>query len=122
MSPLGVDLVEFVAQRTCVHHALMVSHILGVGCHINHYRVILWQAGFEVGFLPLVFFVLVALMHIFGCKPVLRSIIARGSPGEPEELQVHALNEVEVSIYKGSVVQLTYSWGVRKWFQDGFCQ
>jgi hypothetical protein len=41
-----------------MHHALVIVHIFGVGCHVYHHWVVLGQASLEVGLFPLVLLLL----------------------------------------------------------------
>ena len=65
MASLGVDSVKFYKIRlkglketltldegTCMHHALHLLYVLGVGSDVNNHWLMLWQAGLEISFLP----------------------------------------------------------------------
>lgn len=79
-----------------MHHALMLVDILGIGGDIDNNGVMLRQASFEIGLLPLVLFLL-------GCKRWEAvsggsTLLLMCSSRKAEELEMQVLDEVKVTV------------------------
>ena len=81
-----------------MHHALLLNDVLGIGCHIDNHRVVLRKASFEICFLPFELFILAiwyghSIVHVSHFRTCILI-----SSWETKELEMHILDEVELSV------------------------
>ena len=81
-----------------MHHALLLNDILGVCSNIDHNWIVLRETSFEIGLFPLEFLVLAirdahTILHVSRFRACILI-----SPRKAEKLEMHVLNEVELSV------------------------
>lgn len=81
-----------------MHHAHLCFDVLGVCCHINHYRIVLRETSLEISFLPLELFVFAIWdAHSVVDVSCLRSSLLVPSR-EAKELEMHVFDEIELTV------------------------